>query len=144
MLQFVLFLLQKLKKDSRAINVSLHQEWCEMIFDLFLFQVFVRVSTSLWSFCEIYRTYANVLWISSSSGQDLVNDNLSLKLLQFTVLEVENALLWLDSSKSLVPNGVLSLFLKNRASAFALPLCMFFYKSFRFITLVCYSHFQEW
>jgi hypothetical protein len=46
------------------------------------------------------------------------------------VFEIASVYCFRSSSKSLVPNGVLSLFLKNRASEFALPLCMFFYKSF--------------
>jgi hypothetical protein len=36
-------------------------------------------------------------WVPSSPGPDLVNDELPFGLFQFTVLEVENTLLKLDS-----------------------------------------------
>jgi hypothetical protein len=54
----------------------------------------------------IERTYVDDSWVLSSPGPDLVNDEPSFGLLQFTVSEVENALLELDSSKSPGTDGV--------------------------------------
>jgi hypothetical protein len=71
-----------------------------------------------------------------------VNNEPPFDLLQFTVVEVENALLKLDSSKSPCPDDVPPLILKNCASAFALTLCM--YLSRWIETLVCCSNFQEY
>jgi hypothetical protein len=47
----------------------------------------------------IKRSYADDLWVPLSYGPDLVNDEPPFGSLQFTVLEVENKLLELDSSK---------------------------------------------
>jgi hypothetical protein len=104
MLQFVLFLFQNLKLASRAIYVILHQKWCEIILDLFLFQFLLGYQQVCYLFAKFIE---HTRMFPSSSGRDLVNDDLSFRLLQFTVLEVENVLLWLDSSKSLVFNSVL-------------------------------------
>jgi hypothetical protein len=53
-----------------------------------------------------------------------VNDEPPFSLLQFTVLEVANALLELDSSKGPGLDGVPPLILKHCASGFAWTLCM--------------------
>jgi hypothetical protein len=66
------------------------------------------------------------------SGPDYVSDEPPFGSLQFTVLEVLNALLNLYSNKSLGPDGVLPLILKSWASAFALPLCLLFNRSLAF------------
>jgi hypothetical protein len=68
-------------------------------------------------------------WVPSSSGPNLVNDEPSFGLLQFTVSEVENALLGLDTSKGPDPNGIPPLILKSGASGFAFFLCMLFNRS---------------
>jgi hypothetical protein len=47
----------------------------------------------------------------------------------FTVSEVWNALLDLESNKGPSPNGVPPLILKSCASSFALPLCLLFNRS---------------
>jgi hypothetical protein len=80
--------------------------------------------------CDLFarfmeRTYANEPWVRSDPGPDDVSD----ESLQFTVLEVLNALLNLDSNKGSGPGGVPPLILKNCASAFALPLCLLFNRS---------------
>jgi hypothetical protein len=76
------------------------------------------------------RTYANELLVPSDSGPDDLREP-HFGLLQFTVLEVLNALLDLDSNKGpgLDGVGVPPLILKNCASAFALPLCLLFNRS---------------
>jgi hypothetical protein len=61
-------------------------------------------------------------WVPLSLGPNLVNDETSFGLLQFAVLEVENALLELESSKDPGPDGVPPLIQKNCASRFALSL----------------------
>jgi hypothetical protein len=66
-------------------------------------------------------------WVSS--GPDLVNDEPPFGSFQFTVSEVENALLKLDSGKGLGPDGVPPLILNNCASGFALLFCMLFNRS---------------
>jgi hypothetical protein len=53
-----------------------------------------------------------------------VNDEPPFGSFQFTISEVENALLEFNSSKGLGPDGVPPPILKNCASAFVLPLCM--------------------
>jgi hypothetical protein len=77
----------------------------------------------------IERTYTDDLWAPSSPGLDLVNDKPPVGLLQFTVSEVENALLELDSSKSPSYDDVPPLILKNCPCAFGLSLCMYFNRS---------------
>jgi hypothetical protein len=77
--------------------------------------------------CDLFarfmeRTYANEPWVPS-------DDERPFGSLQFTVLEVLNALLNLDSNKGPGPDGVPPLILKSCASAFALPLCLFFNRS---------------
>jgi hypothetical protein len=61
--------------------------------------------------------YANEIWVLSDSRPDDVSDEPLFGSLQFTVLEVLNPLLDLDSNKGLGP-----LILKSCASALALPL----------------------
>jgi hypothetical protein len=58
-----------------------------------------------------------------------VSDGPPLGSLQFTVLEVMNALLDLDTNKGPSPVGVPPLILKNYALAFELPLCLLFNRS---------------
>jgi hypothetical protein len=74
------------------------------------------------------RTYANKPWVPSDPGPDDVSEP-PFRSLQFTVLEVLNALLDLASNKGPGPDGVSPLILKNCASAFALPLCLLFNRS---------------
>jgi hypothetical protein len=61
-------------------------------------------------------------------GSDDVSDS-PFRSLQFTVLEVLNALLDLDSNKRPGPDIVPSLIQKNCAPALALPLCLLFNRS---------------
>jgi hypothetical protein len=76
-------------------------------------------------FAEIIeRTYVDDSWVRLSLEADLVNDEPSFNSLQFTVSEVENALLGLESSKGPSSDGTPLLILKNFASGFALLLCM--------------------
>jgi hypothetical protein len=75
------------------------------------------------------RSYANEPWVQSDPGLDDVSDKPPFGSLQFTVLEVLNALLNLDSNKGPGPDGVPPLILKKCASAFALPLCLLFNRS---------------
>jgi hypothetical protein len=63
-------------------------------------------------------------WVPSGPRPDLVNDEPPFGLLQFTVLEVNNALMKLDSSNVMGPGGSPPLILKNCASRFTLPFCM--------------------
>jgi hypothetical protein len=74
-------------------------------------------------------TYANKPWMPLDPGLDDVGDEPSLGSLEFTVLEVLNALLDLDSSKGPGPDGVPPLILKSCASGPSLPLCLFFNRS---------------
>jgi hypothetical protein len=83
--------------------------------------------------CELFarfieRTYANEPWVPSDPRPDDVSDDSPFGTFQFTVLEVLNALLGLDSNKGPGPN-IPSLILKCCTLAFALPLCMLFNKS---------------
>jgi hypothetical protein len=73
--------------------------------------------------------YANEPWLPSEPRPGDVSDEPPFGSLQFTVLEVLNVLLDLDSNKGLGPGGVPPLILKNCASAFALPLCLLFNRS---------------
>jgi hypothetical protein len=61
------------------------------------------------------RTYANEPWVPSDPGPDYVSDEPPFGSLQFTVSEVLNALLDLDSNKGSGPDGVPPLILKNCA-----------------------------
>jgi hypothetical protein len=59
--------------------------------------------------CDVFaesleRTYAVDSWFQSSPRPDLVNGEPLFGSLQFTVIDVKNALLELDSSKSPDPN----------------------------------------
>jgi hypothetical protein len=67
--------------------------------------------------------------VPSNPGPDNVSDEPPFGSLQFTVLEVLNALLDLDINKRPIPDGVPPLILKSCASAFALPLCLIFNRS---------------
>jgi hypothetical protein len=67
--------------------------------------------------------------VPSHSGPGDVSDEPPFGLLQFTVLEVLNALLDLDTIKGPGPDGVPPLILKSCVSAFALPLCLLFNRS---------------
>jgi hypothetical protein len=67
--------------------------------------------------------------VPSDPGPDDVSDEPPFGSLRFTVLEVLNVLLDLDSNKGPDPDGVPPLILKNCASAFALPLCLLFNRS---------------
>jgi hypothetical protein len=54
--------------------------------------------------CDLFtrfmeQTYANKPWVPSDPGPDYVSDEPPFASLQFTVLEVMNALLGLDSNK---------------------------------------------
>jgi hypothetical protein len=84
------------------------------------------------------RTYANKSWVPLDPGPDDVSDESLFGLVQFTVLEVLNAKLDLDSNEGPDPDGIPPLILKNCASAYALPLCLLLE------TFVCYSYFKEW
>jgi hypothetical protein len=84
--------------------------------------------------CDLFarfmeRTYANEPWGPSNPGPDDVSDEPPFESLQFTVLEVLNTLLDLDSNNGPGPDCVPPLILKNCASAFALPLSPLFYRS---------------
>jgi hypothetical protein len=84
--------------------------------------------------CDLFarfmeRTYANEPWVPSDTGPNDVSDEPPFESLQFTVLEVLNAYLDLDSNKGPEPDSVPPLILKNCASAFALPLFPLFYRS---------------
>jgi hypothetical protein len=79
--------------------------------------------------CDLFAkfmkgTYANDPWVPSDLGPDDVRDELPFGPLQFTVLEVLNALLDLDSNKGPSPDDVPSLILKTCTSAFSLRLCL--------------------
>jgi hypothetical protein len=67
--------------------------------------------------------------VLSDPGPDDVSDEPPFGSLQFTVLEVLNALLDLDTNKGPGPDGVPPFILKSCASAFALPLCRLFNRS---------------
>jgi hypothetical protein len=67
--------------------------------------------------------------VPSNPGPGDVSDEPPFGSLQFTVLEVLNALLDLDTNKGPDPDGVPPLILKSCASAFALPLCLLFNRS---------------
>jgi hypothetical protein len=69
------------------------------------------------------------LWAPSSPELDLVNDEPPFGSFQFTILEIENALLEFYSSKGPGPDGVPPPILKKCASAFVSPLCMLFNRS---------------
>jgi hypothetical protein len=64
----------------------------------------------------IERTYANEPWVPSDPGPGVVGDEPAFGSLQFTVLEVLNALLDLDGNKGPNPDGVPPLILKSCAS----------------------------
>jgi hypothetical protein len=68
--------------------------------------------------CDLFAkfielTYVDDSWVPSSPRPDLVNGEPPIGSLQFTISEVKNALLQLDSSKGLSPDGVTPLFLKK-------------------------------
>jgi hypothetical protein len=82
--------------------------------------------------CDLFarfleRTYAGEPWGPSDPGPDDVGDEPPFGSLQFTVLEVLNALLDLDIIR--VSDGIPPLILKGCASAFALSLCLLFNRS---------------
>jgi hypothetical protein len=74
----------------------------------------------------IERTYADEPWVPSDPVPDDVSNEPPFGSLQFTVLEVLNALLELDTNKGPGPDGVPPLFQKGCASALPLPLCLLF------------------
>jgi hypothetical protein len=67
--------------------------------------------------------------VPSDPRPDDVSDEPLFGSLQFTVLEVLNALLVLNSNKGLGPDGVPPLILKYCASVLVLPICLFFNRS---------------
>jgi hypothetical protein len=77
----------------------------------------------------IVRTYADEPWVPSDPGPGDVSDEPPFGSLQFSLLEVLNALLDLDTNKGPGPDNVPPLILKSCASAFALPLCLLFNRS---------------
>jgi hypothetical protein len=100
---------------------------------------------------NLSSTFVDDSWVPLSPGPDLGNDEPPIGSLQFTVSDVGNALLELDSSKGPGPYSVPPLILKNCTSAFALPLVHALQQVIGSVyfprwmeTLVCYSHFQEW
>jgi hypothetical protein len=70
--------------------------------------------------------------VPSDSGPGDVSDEPPFGSLQFTVLEVLNALLDLDTNKGPGPDGVPPLILKGCPSAFALSLFLLFNRSLAF------------
>jgi hypothetical protein len=77
----------------------------------------------------IVRTYADEPWVPSDPGPGDVSDEPPFGSIQFSLLEVLNALLDLDTNKGPGPDNVPPLILKSCASAFALPLCLLFNRS---------------
>jgi hypothetical protein len=70
------------------------------------------------------RKYAEVVWEQSDPGLDLVTEDVPFGSFQFTITEVESALLDLDD-----PNSVPPFVLKSCACAFDVPFSRIFNRS---------------